>query len=201
MYSYTCLLHSLLHVFPFLFFILEMWPRGTHSHTWQPTRAEDWKRYGGVNEGRQRRILSMRAHPWAIQTKSSCNQCPVFLIQLTWIYKLLLLLPRLTLAELKIDQGEVESSVGAAMWWVNAVLSEGLTLSLIFMPLCWKDKGDGVRDEERTRLCACSDAWVAISAASASTSPEGRGGGCGVGRALRETKEGGCRVESWISET
>lgn len=69
----------------------------------------------------------MREDPWAIQTKSFYNHCPVLLIQLTQIHThtLFALLSHFITAELKIDQGEVESSVGAARWWVNAALSEG----------------------------------------------------------------------------
>lgn len=39
------------------------------------------------------------------------------------------------------------------------------------MALCFKDKEDGERGEGQTGRRVCSDAWVAISASSASTSP------------------------------
>ncbi len=67
----------------------------------------------------------------------SNSDCPVFLIQLTWIHTLLLLLSYFIMPGLKIDQGEVESGVGAAG---KCSTLRGLTLSLIFMPLCLKDK-------------------------------------------------------------
>lgn len=37
----------------------------------------------GTKKGRQRQISSMREDPWAIQTKSFNNQCPMFLLQVT----------------------------------------------------------------------------------------------------------------------
>lgn len=84
-------------------------------------------------------------------------------------------------------QDKVVGSAGAAPVWVSALLSQRLTLCLISVSLCLKDKEDGVRDEGQMRRCVCSDAWVAISASSAPTSPEGHGGGCAVGRVLWET--------------
>lgn len=67
-------------------------------------------------------------------------------------------------------------------------------------PLFKRQKGDGVRDEARTRLFDCSDAWVAISAFSAPTSPEGHGRGDEVGRALKETKGGRLQTGEWDHE-
>lgn len=141
-----------------------------------------------VKEGRQTRAFSMREDPWAIQTNSSYNHRPAFLIQLTSIRTLSLLLPHLTMPEVKIAQGEVK-----VVWELQGGGSMQCSQRVnifpdIPAPLFERQKGDGVRDEEWTRLCDCSDAWVAISAFSASTSPEGRGGGCGVGRELKETR-------------
>lgn len=65
------------------------------------------------------------------------SDCPVFLIQPTWIQTLLPPLSYFIMPALKMDQGEVESGVGAA--GICSAL-RGLTLSLIFMPLCLKDK-------------------------------------------------------------
>lgn len=67
-------------------------------------------------------------------------------------------------------------------------------------PLFKRQKGDGVRDEARTRLFDCSDAWVAISAFSAPTSPEGHGRGDEVGRALKENKGGRLQTGEWDHE-
>lgn len=55
-------------------------------------------------------------------------------------------------------------------------------------------------DKEQRRVCDCSDAWVAISVFRASISPEGRGGGYEVGRALKEAETGGRRMENVIRE-
>lgn len=48
--------------------------------------------------------------------------------------------------ELKIDHGEVESSVGAKVVGQRSTL-RGLTLPDIHAPLYERQKGDGVRDE------------------------------------------------------
>lgn len=135
---------------------------------------------------RERRSLQFRLNPSTITE---------------YTHAVIPLLSHSIMPELKIDRGKAESSVGAARLRVNTVLLKGLTLSLIFVPLCFKrQKGAGVRDEEWTRLCDCSDAWEAISVLSVPPPPlKDVVEDIEWAESSRKLKERGCRIESRIS--
>lgn len=170
-----------------------MWPRRTHCHTWKQKRAEDWQRNGeqewkgkdrGERSSRERILGQFRLPCVSHSTDMNTNTLTAIII----------------FYHASAKNGPRRSGKWCRSCRYMQRSQRVNTLPDIHAPLFKRQKGDGVRDEEWTRLCDCSDAWVAISAFSASTSPEGRGGGCGVGRALKETKEGGCRTESGFSK-
>ena len=138
-------------------------------------RAKDRKKYGG----KQRKTKTER---W-FSGKSFYNYTPLHVFYHPWICMLLQPLTQTT----KKWKIKYHLQVGGSVQYSQRVKT---------LLLCLKDKRGMEWNQEQTRLCDCSDAWVAISAFSTSTSPEGHGGGYKVGRALKETREGGGRMES-----